>query len=274
MDQHSERVHAHATNLLRYGQYAEAEVRFREYVGLNEGARDPLLVVALQNIGVCRKKLGDYEQATDWYRRALDLSRAIGYLPSQADLLSNLAILEKNLARAALEAGDVKTATRHFEAAVQLYKQARTVDRETGNLPGVALDLYNLGIVYTHMRQPSTAKGAFDECATLATSLNDRVMLGKAQFGLGRLFESTGKLDAALSMLEQAVDTLSKTRDVPSLAHACTNLGALLFKRDDLPRAYEHLLTAQRLFSILGQSTPESRECDSLVATVTSRLGR
>jgi tetratricopeptide (TPR) repeat protein len=273
VNENSTRIHAHATELVRYAQYVEADELFRQYVKLNDGARDPLLVVALQNIGFCKKKLGDDDQAAEWYVRALDLARSIGYLPAQADLLSNLAVLRKNKARAALESGDQTGAVKHFEDAELMYKEARAVDRKTGNLPGVVLDLYNLGILYTHMQQPSTAKGAFDECMVLATSLDDHVMIGKAQWGVGRLFVSTGKLDAAAEMLEQAIASLRRTGDVPSLAHVCSNLGALCLHRNELSQAHKHLSMAKTLFSALGQTTPEARECDALLTTVTARLG-
>jgi tetratricopeptide (TPR) repeat protein len=259
---------------MQFGQFAEAESGFREYVRLTSQTKDVMYVIALQNIGVCRKKLGADEEAEQWYERALESSRVIGYLPSQADLLSNLAILSKNKARAALSAHDSTAAMQHFEAAARLYKEARKVDRDTGNLAGVALDLYNLGILYTHMKEPSRAKGAFDECIDIAKQLNDRGMLGKAQWGLGRLLVSTGKLKLAIDSFAEAARTLDGTLDIQSLAHVYSNLGAVLVELDDLRQARSHLERAKGLFLRTRQTTPESTACDQLLATVISKLGQ
>lgn len=83
-------LHEIATAKMQLGIYSEAEQLFRQYIEAARGQdNDIAFVVALQNIGVCLKKQGRYQEAKTWYEKALDLSTKLGLQKQQADNISS-----------------------------------------------------------------------------------------------------------------------------------------------------------------------------------------
>lgn len=266
-------IYQAASVFLGAGALAKAEALFRRYVEIaKDQPADEIFITAIQNIGVCRKKAGDYEEAARWYDRALKLSRDIGFLRGQADNISNIAILRKNEGRSHLLAGRTREALESFSLAAALYSEAKELDRRTGNEAAIGIDLLNLGILYTHMQSRSKAKGALLECIDLATRLGDETLLGKAELAMGRLYQNISRLDEAVSWLERSARTLSVgPLDASSLAQSLGNLGAIHLERSDFKRSRECLEAARRLYDMLDWQSPEGKECEEALKELDRR---
>lgn len=255
-------VHQSATMQMQLGLYARAEKLFRDYIqGAERRDHDIAFVAAVQNVGFCLKKQGQYKEAKDWYARALALSRKLGLLGPQADNIANLAILLKNEGRALKDAGDHRAAYERFEEAAGLYRDARDLDHRAGNQRGVASDLHNLGILYTHMNERSRAAAAIEESIKLAEQTGDRGMVGKAQASMGRLFAAIDDLGLAATWLERSARSLAPLLEPAALAHTLLTLGKVRVKQGDREEGRRQLETAHRIYQSIELHSPESREC-------------
>lgn len=255
--------------LFQIGQFDDAEKNFRKYLSMiNEKFADKNFVISLQNIGICLKKRGNYEEAIKYYEKALQISKRINYIQGWADNLSNIGVIYKNQALQYIEKKEYKKAEEYLDSAEKIYKEAKDLDRKIRNLNGITSDLINLGIVYTHQRKNAKAIGAFEECINISKDLKDYSTIGKAQGGIGRVHISAGNFDKAIFFLEQSLKTLLKTTDFHSLAISTGNLGTTYYLKKEMKKAEEYLSAAVNLFNSMNLESPEFKKFKQLLEEI------
>lgn len=152
------------------GEYAKAVERLLQVIQL-----EPSFLRAYDNLGLASEALGKFEQAQEYYQRALDLNRKLTH-PSPWPPL-NLGILLTQL-------GD--------------YQRAETLLRESLRYdPSFPQAHYRLGVVLEKQGHYPEAIEALQEAAALDPSYPD------PYYALGRVYRRVGKLEEAKTALQE-----------------------------------------------------------------------
>jgi tetratricopeptide (TPR) repeat protein len=162
------------------GDAAGALSLFQEALAMPAGARsDQETGILYHNLGTAQKNLGNYGEALSWYQKSLDIN-----LPRKlvAEAASDYYMI-----------ASVHSLQGSFDDAAANAQKALTLDKEIENSPGIAQDLYALGLI---ARKRGDLSGAFDwfqrsylVYTTLASPPQTRKVLADliaAADGLGR----------------------------------------------------------------------------------------
>jgi len=164
-------------------------------------------------LGTNHRRLGEMEQAGDFYRRSLQTYRALEDSPGMARAHNNLANFH-------FELDDWASATDHYQKALSILER-------TGELHGQAVIANNLGEVLLHRGQLDAARNWYQRSLEISKELG----LG---FGVALLHNNLGHTCIRGQDWEQALAHLQQSTD---MFH---KIGA----QEMLPELYRHLAEA------------------------------
>ena len=216
-----------ALRLHARGDYEEAELLYRRALSLQRqklGPEHPHVADAALNLGKLLIDRGDFSAARPFVESAVDISRS----HLEPEHVARIAA-EMNLATLWREAGD-------FEAAEALYLSGfdRLTEMVGAADPAVARALSLLAINDRAWGRLERARERFEsaiEIQRLAT--HRRLHLAETLVGLGAVLGDLGELDAAESMLREAVEIYRDAVPATSwqLAESRTELGRVLARQ-------------------------------------------
>jgi tetratricopeptide (TPR) repeat protein len=130
----------------RLGRYDQAVGYLEQGLARCEAADRTAQALALSNLGFVCQRQGRYAEAAGYHQRALDLSREIGDLPSQAAALNGtgevlLATGQPSQARAHYASGDLRQARSHWHHALARYTQLGLPDADDARAQLAALSI-------------------------------------------------------------------------------------------------------------------------------------
>jgi DNA-binding SARP family transcriptional activator/tetratricopeptide (TPR) repeat protein len=225
------------------------------------------------SLGVAHRSLGSHERATGHLRRALALSREVGWLEGQASAVGSLGIalaetgrnraaaehftealeLNRRMGRRAGEAvvlgnlgnlrwelGDLRQAARDLTTALRIY-------RETRSPGGEAITLCTRGRVLLHLGRLQAAEADLTRSQTLHDEINDRYGRPLSLASLGAVHCAAGRPAPASRCARRALDIANATGDRRAQVIAVTVLGDVALQRGASQRAIRHYLHALRL---------------------------
>lgn len=206
---------ASANIIYHKGDFKGAIKLYEEYIKITKD-KDLIYLSALQNLGVCYKKIYDVDTAMKYYKQALDLSRKIISKEEEASALSNIAVILKNQGAEMFKEGKIKESYEKFTKAEELFDQATDVDLEIENYDGVASDLLNLGNLYKNQLDNSKALGAYNKCIEYSKKAKNLRTIGAATCGIGNIHLQVGEYDAAIEKYKDALGILDLTSQYDS----------------------------------------------------------
>lgn len=232
-------------------------------------AEHPCLAISVNNLAAAKYTLGDYEGATDGFKRALQIRlRALG--PDHPDV----ATAYNNVATAVAPLGKLDEAEEAYVQALEILK--RGVGEEH---PLVATTIHNLGTVYLSRGEGEKAEKNFlrglairrkalaSDHPLIAISLST---LSAAQMALGKNEEAIEALMEAL-----AIQTKSVGPEHPDLASTLNNLGNAYFAVENYDRSLEyHLRNITVREKALGPEHPKVAMSLANLARTLDALGR
>ena len=254
-----------ASNYFQIGMLTEAACTFKQYLSKALNKEDEFYVSALQFIGVCHKKQGKYSEAISYYQKALVISKRNNYVLGIADSLSNIGVAYKNLGIQFRENNEDDKANQTFISAVETYKEVIKLDRAINNLSGIATDLNNLGIVYTHLMEKSKALGAFEEAISIAQKENLVHTEGLSLGGVAKIYLFSDDIDKSIDYYEQSISKLVQTSDFYYLAINMVNLGSIYYEKEDYVKAKTLLTSALTYYDSMGIHHPKEEEIKLLL---------
>lgn len=219
----------HATG----GDYEKALPYFEISLELSEQKN----VNALRNIGNVHKLAGRYDRAIESYRKVAEIERDAGF---RRDLSSTLA----NMAEAFHLRGDVDTALRYYDEALQLAE-------ETENTIIQAFVSGLLGKLHRDRGRYADAIAHFERQLAIGERTGEAQPIWEAQAGLGSTYEKLGDPEEAIAHYAEAIARYDAIRESLALEsrgsafledkyHAYASIVRLLAAQDDLESAFEY----------------------------------
>lgn len=186
----------------------------------------------LYYLGFVSSRRGNLDEATDFYRRALESA------DPQVDLTPDIwnALGNTYAAR-----GEGEQALLALERAIQL---ADALD-----LPGTkAAVLTSRGALYRRRGEPQKALASFQEAEKIDRSDPelDRDYTPKVLINLGAVFMDLGQPDAALEIYQQALEK-AQSKDTDSIANILSQIGQVDLATGQLPEALKNFQQALAL---------------------------
>lgn len=193
------------------GQYAQAIACAENALRLEQKFQHTAAAArSLQLLGACYHSMGDLETATEYYRRAILGSHALG------DALAT-AIVQSNLA-------ELLTQQQNFTQAIDLYRQALGYFRETKQDYALAYNLAGLAQVelrrYENGAEIESLAHA-SQTATEALEIAQKIQSPEAE---GIAYRVLAEIAAAQKNLEQAEQYIAASVERLSQAHSLLEL--------------------------------------------------
>lgn len=215
------------SELLGWKQHPNEHIRWQlealaaaEKLGVSE-----IAVVYLNNLGNASIDLGEYQQAVDYFERALEVAQDSGNRSGEGSVFGNL--------------GRVFSEVGEYQQAIDFYHQSLIIFQELEDKGNQLLALGSLGIAYKNIGDYSKAKNCYEEAKTLAIGTGDLRSQGKLAGNLGILFAIIGDLDQAVRYFEEDLAIAEKLEDTRGIGQTLLNLGNVLRSRGEFEKARE-----------------------------------
>lgn len=224
-----------------WGDKAKAKTFLREAMAMRQESErvDPrVLGETFRFVGAYEHRLGNYAEAEEQFRSALEKQRSI--LPSDHP---DLAVTLENLGLAC-------SAQNRFQEGRDWMQQALTIRQQALGQrdPLTAQTIHNLAGVTTGLRDFATAESLYREALELRQSQDEPNGAAVAQTAreLGELYHRQNRLNEAERCYEQALTLLkeSDVEDDPATAAVLNDLGVLYGARNDFAKMEEFVTAA------------------------------
>jgi predicted ATPase len=154
------------------------------------------VVGQLNNLGVNRRFVGDYERARAWLEESVSVCRQLGDRAAVATALSNLA--------------DVRRRQGHYADARAALDEAHDLFGQAGHTAGQAWSLNHLGDVARASGDLADARVHYQRGADLFRRIGDVMGVARSAIDLGHLACEEGDIATAQALFGQALDTFER----------------------------------------------------------------
>jgi predicted ATPase/DNA-binding CsgD family transcriptional regulator len=178
---------------------------------------------AFSALGVMLTELGEFDAASRWHDRAIELYQDTGDL--------------SGLAKAYLHAGGTALYRGDFDQAADLGARALAAARAAGDRQQIMNALGTLGVIAMRNDDLRHAEALFTEALQIAREIGDQNGRAISMWLLGWVFLFQHKLDAASRWAEQFVALARELGDVFGLASGVQLLGYIDLEREDYSQA-------------------------------------
>ncbi|GAB4203940.1 MAG: hypothetical protein Fur006_58650 [Coleofasciculaceae cyanobacterium] len=172
----------------------------------------------LQNLGVIYNELGQYEQALDFYQKALVIRQEIGDKAGEGNTLNNI--------------GLVYNQRGENDEALEFLNEALAVKREVSDRPGEAIILNNMGMLYNELSQFSLALESLNQALPIFREVGDLANEGNTLDSIGTVYKDLGRYPQALEFYQQALAMLRDVGNRTGERITLSNIGSLLEKQN------------------------------------------
>ncbi|MCB1182150.1 sigma 54-interacting transcriptional regulator [bacterium] len=181
-------------------------------------------VARLQTImGICHVRLGRQEKAREFFADGLSTYRRIGEDLGVANLLNNLALMEKNDCR--------------WDKALAQMEKAVELAHRIGASHLMPLFYLNQGITLQKIDRLGEARTLLEKGLRLAVSLGDRIQEARLNLAMGRLETLAGRYARAETLLLNGKSLAEKHRFMREAVIADEYLGDIFLQRGDPDKA-------------------------------------
>ncbi len=164
------------------------------------------VVGQLNNLGVNRRFVGDYDGARAWLEESVRICRQLGDRIPIATALSNLA--------------DVRRRQGDYADARAALLEAQDLFRAAGHGAGQAWSLNHLGDVSRAAGDLADARAHYQRATEVFRSVGDAMGVARSAIDLGHLACQEGALDVAHRLFTDALDAFVEARHRPGVAIA------------------------------------------------------
>lgn len=214
----------------RNGQMRQAAEFYEKALPLRQAENDRTgQLIILNNIGGLHDALGEPYEALEYYRKALQVWQELekaGQLNNRVQMASGY----NNVAVAYDKLGEWQPALDHYERALK-------ISEETGDRPGEAATLDNIGELYAVLGDPARAMVYFEKARHLIQeTVKDPSLEANVLNHIGQVHLSRSNLTEALAAFQRSVTLKQGPR---AKAEALTNIGLLNALQGNLQGALE-----------------------------------
>ena len=200
------------SNALRMqSRLAEALNEARKAYDMYELLLDtPGISAVLSNMGTIYYDRGNYQQALDYYLRALKFKEALKQINGIASLRCNI--------------GNIYIHQKQYEQARLHYEQAQEMFIQSGNRMGIGYTYNNLGVIFEETGELEKAITAYSEAFAIDRELGDKYGMSSSYYNLGEIYIKTNRLGLASEYLNKSLQMAREIANPSSIGIALVAL--------------------------------------------------
>lgn len=138
----------------------------------------------------------------------------------------------------------------NFNKALHFQKKALALNKSIDNINGEALNLTNLGNIYTDLHLFQLAESCYLQALQINNRLNNAPQISRGLMNLGVLKFNQKGYEAAIHQFLEALNYAEKEHDYDLMASCYNNIGAILMVQNKLDSALIYLEEGLKIISI------------------------
>jgi len=205
----------------RQGDYPKALEHYFKALKMDEELGDKSDIAAdLSNIGLVYYDQGDYPKALEYYFKALKMAEELKYKQLQANTLGNIGNVYVEQGKAHPNPSQREGL---FNRALEYYTKALKMDEELGNKNGIAVNLGNIGSLYTEQKKYPEAERYLLQALEVSTEIGALYWQKVHYKNLSELYKQTRQYQKAYEHYKEysiAKDTMyneEKSKEIGKL---------------------------------------------------------
>ena len=211
------------------GKYEEAREYYERALNIgNLQSNEKLQMSELTNLGVVYERLGEYRTAIEYLEKALKIARK----NKDEDKIAEIAILGTM--------GLVYEDLGQHERAIKLHEQQLEYARANGDLLLQSYALGNLGLAHDSLGQFQQAIECYTQSIELKRERGDRYGEANSLGNLGIVYCKLGQFENAIELHEQQLEIARALGDEPGKSSALYNLGICYIELGQLNKAIDY----------------------------------
>jgi signal transduction histidine kinase/Flp pilus assembly protein TadD len=201
----------------------------------NQQAVDSVFLVSAYNdVGMNYNEIEQFQPATDYLNKAIQLSRRLGLLDDLSTALSNLA--------------SVHFGKGQFQEAIALFSETYQIDLKTGNRENQASSLNSLGRMYVEWGKYQSGLEYYQRSIALLDTVAQRDVLAIRYNNVGMVHQLMGNHDEAIRYLNKAMAIDVDEGNFLKISQRHFNLGNSYMALNDFDKARQSFEKAESFF--------------------------
>jgi tetratricopeptide (TPR) repeat protein len=232
----------------RFGYWAEIRARLERALAVARAhldAQPERAAVLLNNLGIITSKQAEWDQAIEFYQKALETTERIEDTHGMAKAFGNL--------------GNVYLQKGEWKQAIAFYEKDLEISERLGDIHGMAQTYANLGTVYAHKGEWEQAIAFYEKDLEISERLGDIHGMAGTYTNLGGVYRQKGEWERAITLCQKALETMEQVGDIHGMAQTYTNLGLVYADKGEWEQAialYQKVLeTMEQVGDIHGMAT-------------------
>jgi tetratricopeptide (TPR) repeat protein len=240
------------------GRLDEADDWYRKSLAISKKLGDRSgMADTYHQFGMTAEARGRLDEADDWYRKALTIFEELGDRPHMASTHHQLGNTAHRRAR--------------LDEADDWYRKALTIFEELGDRPHMASTYHQLGMTAHRRGRLDEAEDWYRKALTIFEELGDRPHMASTYHQLGMTAQFRGRLDEAEDWYRKSLAVNEELGNGPGMAISYAQLGLLAEERGQPRQAIEWNIRCVTLFDQFP--SPMTGTGPTALARLTRQLG-
>ena len=233
---------------------------------------------ALNNIGLIYKHQGDFDNAINYYEKALELSESVDDNEGIAKSYNNIANICRNQGNYAKaidlymkalkinEAIDNKVGMaiclnnigilyefqKDLDKAIEYYTASLKIEEERANKKGIAASLGNIGNIYKDKKELDLALDYMMKSLAIKQEIGNKSGEAITMINVGNVYKSLNNFDKAVEYYNKSLILNQELNNQQGIAMCLNNIGVIHLKLDEFEQAQEYCLGSLEIAQELG----------------------
>ncbi|OFX16369.1 MAG: hypothetical protein A2033_00205 [Bacteroidetes bacterium GWA2_31_9] len=192
----------------------------------------------LTNIGIVNSFQGFYDIALEYYSKALKINEALGS--------------KNELPLSYINIGVVYDEMGQFDKAIEFYLKALKIDEESDNKKRMSVGYTNIGVVYRNQGSLDKALEYQTKALKINEALNDKKEISKSYSNIGNIYYSLEDFNKALDFYSKSLKINEEINDIYGLSASYTNIGNVYWSKGEYDNVVDYYLKALKIKEELG----------------------
>lgn len=184
-------------------------------------------------------RMGNYDEALDYYLRALANWEETGDRPGIARVLNNTGNVYRDLG--------------NLEEALDFYQKSFTLREEIGDRRGAAFALNNIGIIHVDLGRDEEGLSYYLRALEIWEATGDKSNTGRTLSNISEVYSNQGDYVQALDFAKRGLAIRQEIGDKRGVAIALNNLGLIHRNLGNEQQALDHLVRALAMTEEIGE---------------------
>ena len=196
------------------------------------------LAITYNLLGVVAQLRGRWDEAADWYARALAIFEELGDGPGTASSYHEL--------------GNIAYLRGRLDEAADWYARSLAICEKLGDRPKIAISYHQLGMIAQDRGRLDEAAASYARTLAIFEELGDRSKIASSYYELGNIAQDRGRLDEAADWYARTLAIFEELGDRPKIASSYHQLGNIAYGRGRLDEAADWYARALTICEELG----------------------